>query len=261
MKKIVILVSFLMISVSLSANTVHPSDSTSFGFGSFLQSLFGGSSSSSSNSAGTQKKDTTTTVAPSSPLTSTLGSVLSGTVSSATSSQSAGDLVSNVLGTLLGQSSALLQANLTGTWNYKGAACVLESDNALTNIGGTLVTSKLETKMDEYLSKIGIKSGACSFTFNTDNTCTFTVAKRTISGVYALDAENKTIQFTFANVLSMTAYVAYTGSSLQLVFNVDKLMSLIKKVSSSLSANATISTINTLLSAYDGMMIGVKLEK
>ena len=186
--------------------------------------------------------------------------------------------ISNVLGSLIGNSVTLSEKMLEGTWNYTGTACVLESDAALANIGGTVATAKIEKKLDGYLARVGVKEGTCSFTFIGKDSCVVSMAGRELGGRYALDAEEKTIQFTFYGRLNFNTHIAYNVSSVNIVFNADKLLSLVKTVTSKVSssagslsqndatgnlgtASATLSTISSLLSNYDGMILGVKMKK
>lgn len=188
-------------------------------------------------------------------------------------------VVGNVLGSLLGNSMTLSESMLKGTWNYKGTACVLESDAALANIGGTVAAGKMEEKLDGYLAKVGVKEGLCSFTFVGNDSCVFKVGEKEIGGKYALDAKEKTIKFTFYGRLNFNTHVAYNITSMNVVFDADKLLSLIQtvtsKVSSSTSslgdagaggsslgsASSVLSTVSKLLENYSGMMLGMKLEK
>lgn len=200
---------------------------------------------------------------------SSLWNKLTGSSSSSESSSTVTNAVTNVLGSLLGSSVTLSDDLINGTWGYDGTSCVLESDNALANIGGTVAAGKIEEKLDTYLAKIGVKPGSCSFTFSDGQNCTFKIGSREINGTYTLDAENKKIQFSFYNYISMTSYVAYETTSLSLVFDADKLLSLVKKVATtgsssalaSTSTSATIGTISSLLENYTGMMLGMKLSK
>lgn len=186
--------------------------------------------------------------------------------------------ISSVLGSLIGNSVTLSEKMLEGTWEYTGTACVLESDAALANIGGTVATAKIEEKLDGYLARVGVKEGSCSFTFIGKDSCVVSMAGRELGGRYALDAKEKTILFTFYGRLNFNTHVAYNVSSVNIVFNADKLLSLVKTVTSKVSssagslsqnsstgtlgtASATLGTISSLLSNYDGMMLGVKMKK
>lgn len=196
-------------------------------------------------------------------------------VASEVSSTEAGSAVTNVLGALLGNSLTLSIEALEGTWNYEGVACILESENALSNIGGTVVTSTIESKLDEKLTKIGVTPGKCSFTFVGDGTCTINVNGRDLNGKYELNAEEKMIVFTFVyDKLPLKTYVSYEIQNLNIVFKADRLLAFIKNVASYFSNGATgeqlgqlqsvmqtVGTIGSLLENYDGMMLGAKLSR
>ena len=153
------------------------------------------------------------------------------------SSSDTENTISNVLGSLIGNSVTLSEKMLEGTWEYTGTACVLESDAALANIGGTVATSKIEKKLDGYLARVGVKEGSCSFTFIGKDSCVVSMAGRELGGRYALDAKEKTIQFTFYGRLNFNTHVAYNVSSINIVFNADKLLSLVKTVTSKVYDN------------------------
>ncbi len=185
------------------------------------------------------------------------------TGSTNTETSSTENLVTNVLGSLLGNSMTLSKSTIQGTWKYAGTSCVLESDNALAQIGGSVATTKIEDKMNGYLSKVGVKKGKCSFTFAENDTCTFKVGNREIKGRYTLDGEKKKIQFSFLyDRFTATAHVVYNVTSFSIVFNADKMLTLVQKVApTAASYSATLATLSTMLENYKGMMLGMKLEK
>lgn len=171
--------------------------------------------------------------------------------------------VTNVLGSLLGNSMTLSKSTILGTWSYTGASCVLESDNALAKAGGTVATAKIEEKMNSYLGKVGVKEGKCSFTFAENDSCTFKVGNREIKGRYELNGEEKKIHFSFLyDRFTATAHVAYEVTSLSIVFNADKMLGLVQKVAPTAAKYSnTLATLATLIENYNGMMLGMKLKK
>lgn len=192
------------------------------------------------------------------------------------SSTAAGSAVTNILGTILGNSLTLSYEALEGTWSYEGVACVLESEEALSNIGGTLVTGTLEEKLDEKLALIGVSKGNCSFTFSKDSTCVINVGGYNLNGKYRLNVEEKVIDFTFMyDKLPLKTYVSYEIQSIDIVFKADRLLSFIKNVASYISNNGAaggqqgqlqtaiqaVGAMGTLLQNYDSMMLGAKLSK
>lgn len=170
-------------------------------------------------------------------------------------------LLGNVLGAVLGSSNKLSQQDLIGTWKYQGSDCVFESENLLMKAGGEVAASKVESKLDETLAKIGISVGKCTFTFNSDNTYVATIGGRSLSGQYTLDAENKKITMTYlAGLGTMTPNIVKSGNSISLLYEADKLLAIAQKISA-MSGNATMQTLASLASSYDGMMIGLELKK
>ena len=185
----------------------------------------------------------------------------SSSTTSTTTTASSGSLLGNVLSSVLGASSSVSQSDLVGTWNYQGADCVFESENLLAKAGGAVAANKIESQLNTQLAKVGIQKGACSYTFNKDNTYTATIGGRTVSGNYTLDSKNKTIKLTYlAGIGSMTAHVAKSGKTLSLLVNSDKLLTVVKGVSA-LSKNSSLSAVSSLLGNYNGMLVGMKMAK
>ena len=186
-----------------------------------------------------------------------------------------GSAVTNILGTILGNSLTLSNEAIECTWSYEGVACVLESENALSNIGGAVVTETLEGKLNEKLEKVGISKGNCSFTFVNDGTCMINVRGYDLKGKYELDAAEKVIVFTFVyDALPLRTYVSYEVQNLNIVFKADRLLAFIKNVASYFSNTATgdqagqlqsiiqtVGAVGTLLENYDGLMLGAKLTR
>jgi len=168
------------------------------------------------------------------------------------------DVVESVVGTSLNES-------IVGTWTYKGSAVKLKSDNTLTELAGNAAVTTVTDKLDGYLSKVGIKPGSFQFTFQSDSTFTTKVLKKTVSGTYSIGEDDGSINLKFGKQmqwLSMTGEADVTSSSATLVFEADKFLDLIEKLAAVAGkSNSTIATIATLLSNYDGMMIGFEMSK
>ena len=71
------------------------------------------------------------------------------------------DNISKVVNAITGTTESI---DMTGTWSYKGSAVEFESDNLLMKAGGAAAATMAENKLNEQLSKIGIKDGQMSFT-------------------------------------------------------------------------------------------------
>ena len=156
--------------------------------------------------------------------------------------------------------------SMVGTWKYTAPDCKFESDDLLSKAGGEVAAKKVKEQMSNYLSKLGFDENAV-YVFNADSTYTSTVAGRTVNGTYSYNKETKEITLKTKIGLKMTAQVSTSllnGGSMSLLFKADKLMSLAQTVTGAVagkSSNATVSTLNTVLSQYDGLMLGFEMKK
>ena len=170
------------------------------------------------------------------------------------------EAVKNVVESVTGKT---LPVDVKGTWTYSGTAVQLDSDDLLKSSPDTIAASQVEDKIDEYVSKIGIKAGTFSFTFNEDNTFVATVLGKSFNGTYTLSEDYKTMSLQFGKTIGLkpfTASVSATSTQLNLLFQADKLLELLGKLTST-SSNATLKTIGTLVNQYDGMQLGLELQK
>ena len=180
-----------------------------------------------------------------------------GTGTTTAIAQGLGDL----LGELINGTSTPSETDLAGTWQYQGSNCVFESENLLAKAGGEMAAASLEQKLDTQLATIGIKKGACSFTFNKDKNYSAKIGSRTIHGQYTINTAKKPITLAYMGGLgTMSPHIVKSGNNLSLLFESDKLLSLVK-TASALSNNSTIKTASTLLGNYEGLYIGLKLKK
>ncbi|HBO05842.1 MULTISPECIES: DUF4923 family protein [Bacteroides] len=164
--------------------------------------------------------------------------------------------IEKVVSTVTGKSTA----GMEGTWAYTGSAIEFESDNLLQKAGGSVAAGAAESKLNEQLAKVGIKEGQMSFTFNADSTFTAKVGAKSIKGTYSYDASTQHANLKFMKLIPLSAKVNCTSTSMDLLFNSDKLLKLITLISSK-SSNATLKTIGSLANSYDGMMLGFALKK
>lgn len=164
--------------------------------------------------------------------------------------------IEKVVSTVTGKTSI----NMIGTWTYSGSAIEFESDNMLNKAGGAVAAGVAEKKLDEQLSKVGIKNGQMTYTFNADSTFSAKLGTRDLKGTYSYDASIQQVKMKFAKLLPLNAKVNCTSTSMDLLFNSDKLLKLITTLSGK-SNNSTLKTISSLASSYDGMMLGFSLKK
>lgn len=150
--------------------------------------------------------------------------------------------------------------DMVGTWNYSGAAVAFKSDDLLKKAGGAVAAATAEKKLNEQLAKVGFTEGSSSFTFNADSTFTSTVGKRTLKGTYSYDQSSSTVTLKYAKLIGLNAKLSGSSSKMELLFDADKLLTLITFIGGKSSSGA-IKTIATLAEGYDGMMLGMELTK
>lgn len=151
-------------------------------------------------------------------------------------------------------------SSIVGTWNYIAPECQFESDDLLAKAGGEVASKKVEDQMQSVYDKIGLNG--CQFTFNEDGSYSYTLKNRTVKGTYTFDDTEKSITMSTKLGIKQTAYVTVAGNNMSLVFNTDKLMSALKTITGAASkVNDTASSINSLISTYDGLRLGFELEK
>lgn len=187
-----------------------------------------------------------------------LGGLLGGGSSSSSSSSTGGSLLS-ALTTIFDNSKTATADKIVGTWKYTEPAVVFESNNALKSIGGKVASAAIEKKLQSTLQKVGITKGKMKMTFDKDGNFTQTIGKKTVSGTYAIDGKNVVLTYS-GGLKQMIGSTQLDGNSLLIVMEAGNLLKYAGTISK-LTGNSTISSLGSLLSGYDGMELGLKLEK
>ncbi|MFR9504403.1 MAG: DUF4923 family protein [Rikenellaceae bacterium] len=169
--------------------------------------------------------------------------------------------VTDVIETVTGGQSLTVD-NITGEWNYLQPAVQLDSDSLIGSAAGVALASQAESTLETYCTKVGIVAGKFTFTINSDSTFSFELGSRTVSGTYTLDSTTSIIKFSFTsiNLVSISAYTSIVGDSLSLLFNADKLITLVNAIASS-SSSTSLSAMSSLLTSYDGVLLGFEFSK
>ena len=169
------------------------------------------------------------------------------------------DAVTNVVG------AATNTLSLPGPWIYKGAAVDLKSDNTLSNLAGTAVTSGVETKINNAFEKVGLKEGAVTFVFNDGMSFSCTIFGKTLNGTWKQNTDENKLTLQFGQTmkyLSMTGYYKTTTSGCEILFDANRFLSFLKSALSLVGkSSSTVGAISGISNNYDGMRLGFKLEK
>lgn len=173
----------------------------------------------------------------------------------------------SVLGGVKDAVSSTFSSNVTsvvGTWKYVGVDCQLESDNLLAKAGSTVAEAKAKEEATSFVNKLGFTEGMV-YTFQENGTYTATTAKgKTTTGKYTFDAKSKKLNLTTQGIHLNTTVNTVSSKKIGLLVNADLLLKasqMASKVAASLKKNTATSLTSSLLNKYDGMQIGIQLEK
>ena len=132
------------------------------------------------------------------------------------------------------------------------------SDNLLTKAASKIAANKVENKIQEQLSKYGIKPGTFSITFKEDGTCTEVINGKTMNGKWTV-ADSK-LKLTIGGVKALSVTTQIDGKDMQVVTDATKLLNLFKTLGAK-SSNANIKTVASLMKSVKGMQAGITLRK
>lgn len=178
-------------------------------------------------------------------------------IKKATTNEKLSDFVESITGMVISPK------DITGTWNYSGAAIKLESDELAKKAAAVAAAGPIEKLMDEYLQKVGVKPGLFGFTFKSDKTFSTNYKGKFFKGTYAISEDGKTLTLTYGKILnsySIKSNVNIGTDSIELLFKADNILDLIGKLSAT-SDNPSLKTLCSLTSQYDGLKIGMKMSK
>ena len=174
------------------------------------------------------------------------------------------ETIKNVVGTVV-EELDVIPANIEGRWSYSGIAVRLTGDDMLTNAASALATGQIEEKLNGYLEQIGLRQDTFSYTFSADSTFSTSFGKLDFPGTYTFSSEDDSINLDYGKNgrlggVTMEAEAKISLNSMELLFNADKLLDFIEKISA-VAGDSGLGTIGSLLGQYDGIRIGFELTR
>jgi hypothetical protein len=155
-------------------------------------------------------------------------------------------------------------------------AVVFESENILTNVGGSAASKAIEQKLQNYLNKVGFTSGKVKITFNEDKSGSIQFANKNIPFQWSVADTDLTINLAstaFSQLTSSTKLgklttfkvnCKMTSDGMQLAFKADKLAQFLSKVLSAVGSatnNTTLTTLTAATKSINGMYLGLTFVK
>lgn len=177
-------------------------------------------------------------------------------VSSATSGS--GNSTLSTIGSIISSKLVPTSAQIVGTWAYREPAVMFTSGNALKSATSSVVSKQIETKLQGYLNKAGIRNGNMTITFEKDKS--FYVlrnGKKIASGTYAVSKNDVTLTFKGKKTPSKLTPQLDNGT-LVVVMDATKLKTFFEGIGSNVSQLAT---VTSLLKSMDGMKVGIRMTK
>ena len=180
-----------------------------------------------------------------------------GDVLNAIGSQQGSDVAQGLTSIFSSEKQATAE-KIVGTWVYTEPAIVFTSDNILAKAASKIAANKVESKLQEQLSKYGIKPGSFSMTFKEDGTFTETLKGKTTKGTWQVKDSKLILSIAGVKALSITTQI--DGKDLQFVTDATKLLNLFKTMGAK-SSNQNIQTIASLMKSVNGMQAGITMKK
>ena len=180
-----------------------------------------------------------------------------GDVLNAIGSQQGSDVAQGLTSIFSSEKQATAE-KIVGTWVYTEPVIVFTSDNILAKAASKIAANKVEKKLQEQLSKYGIKPGTFSMTFNQDGTFTETLKGKKTQGTWQV--KNSKLILSIAGVKALSITTQIDGKDLQFVTDATKLLNLFKTMGAK-SSNQNIQTIASLMKSVNGMQAGITMKK
>jgi len=185
----------------------------------------------------------------------------SSAATAATGSSTVGNIVANLLGT-----ATVSENTLAGTWTYSQPAVVFESEDVLKNVATTAMSAKVESTLQNQLSKLGFTPGKISITFNNDKTGSLTYnahSPKSIPFTWHVNGHNLSLKLGGQLISQLSKEfvlnVKITGNTLQVASDASKLIELVQQIVG--KSNSTLSIVSSMLKNIDGLYLGLKYTK
>ena len=156
----------------------------------------------------------------------------------------------------------LTQYALIGTWDYTAPGVKFESDDTLSDLGGAALSGSVGKQLERAYRMAGIEPGAGTFAFAADGTFAAELGKHKLGGTYDYDAATHVVTLHFAkgkfDLGSVPGHAYISGTELQLVCPVTRLVELVKSLGSRISSLAA---VTRLLEQYDDVYLGFEFDR
>ncbi|MDE5623161.1 MAG: DUF4923 family protein [Alistipes sp.] len=156
----------------------------------------------------------------------------------------------------------LTRLAIVGEWEYTAPGVRFEGEDLATTLSGAALESTVASKLETAYKLVGIRPGACAFTFAKDNTFTAVVGSHKLSGTYEFEPDTHVMTLHFAkgqyDLGTLSGHAFVSGTELQLVFPVTGLVRFVTALGSKISSLASVAE---LLAKYENVYLGFQFAK
>lgn len=149
---------------------------------------------------------------------------------------------------------------IEGEWKYAGTAIELETEDTFKKAAASLAAVAAEEKLNEQLGSLGVDLESVIFEFNNEGQLTIKAMDKNIPAQYQLTDDKKSIKLSVIDKLAVNANLKHSLNTMSFLFEADKLIDLISYIGKKTNY-ASLKTISSIAEKYDGMKVGIQLEK
>ena len=151
-----------------------------------------------------------------------------------------------------------MNAPLVGKWVYDEPSVDAKGTGFVSKLGKPIAKSKLKKGLKKIYNKLKLKKQWTSLTISADEKWTLRLLGQNVSGNYTYEPESGRLSLKWHGV-PIVAYAHRDGKNLHLLFDADKLLSMMRLLSK-LKKSDTLKSLNKLSSNYNDVMVGFKLK-
>lgn len=156
----------------------------------------------------------------------------------------------------------LTRLAIVGEWDYTAPGVRFEGEDLTSEIGAAALESTAAAKLESAYKLVGIRPGACEFTFEREGGFTATLGTHKLSGTYEFEPATHALTLHFAkgkyNLGTLPGHAFVSGTELQIVFPVNGLVRLFTALGSKISSLATVAE---LLGKYENVYVGFRFAR
>ncbi len=107
---------------------------------------------------------------------------------------------------------------------------------------------------------MGVDLESVVFEFNNEGDLTIKALNKSIPAQYQLTEDKKSIKLSVMDKLGVNANLKHSLNTMSFLFEADKLIDVVSYISKKID-HSTLKAISSLAEKYDGMKVGIQLEK